>query len=199
MTISKGDKDSLEIAARFLAEGKVIVLPTDTVYGFSGIVPDCQEAIQKIKGRKEDKPFIRLISSSQEIFNYTNDTIPQKLLDYWPGPLTIIVPLKPELSEKNNYTAAFRCPKDNWLRQVIKKCGYPIYSTSVNMAGEPFLRDIHQIEEKFADLVELIVDGDDFMETEGIPSTIVDITGGVCRVVRQGGIVLPENFIALSK
>ena len=73
-----------------------MIIPTDTVYGFSGIVDSSEHfntdaIIRKIKGREEYKPFIQLIAAPEDIVKYTDDVVPKKLLDCWPGPLTIIV------------------------------------------------------------------------------------------------------------
>ena len=116
MIVKKNDDKSIEILVSALQNGEVVIIPTDTVYGFSGIVDEkifTDSKIRKIKGREENKPFIQLISSPDEIFKYTNDSIPQKLLDCWPGALTLIV------NDKKGGTTAFRCPGDNWLREII--------------------------------------------------------------------------------
>ena len=84
MIIKKNDEKSLEIVVSALKNGEVVIIPTDTVYGFSGVVDEnhfTDSKIRKIKGREENKPFIQLISSPSEVFNYTNDFIPQKLID----------------------------------------------------------------------------------------------------------------------
>ena len=113
-------------SGRASKNGEVVIIPTDTVYGFSGIVDEnffTDSKIRKIKGREENKPFIQLISSPSEIFNYTNDFIPQKLIDCWPGALTIIV------NDKRGGTTAFRCPGDSWLRKIIEKVGKELYES----------------------------------------------------------------------
>ena len=63
-------ENSVQIVADCLLGGGVCVLPTDTVYGFSGIVPHSKGNIQKIKGRDEGKPFIQLVSSPEDVFQY---------------------------------------------------------------------------------------------------------------------------------
>ena len=123
MRISKSDVLSIEKTVEALKNGDVVIIPTDTVYGFSGIV--CKDfatdvKIKNIKGRDENKPFIQLIASPKDISNYTDDIIPQKLFDCWPGALTIIV------NDKNGGTTAFRCPGDQWLREIIEKEGLSV-------------------------------------------------------------------------
>lgn len=194
------DKDNVRSTASVvdcLCNGGVAVLPTDTVYGFSGIV-DVAGAkeryktdvhIRAIKGRAETKPLIELISRPEDILSYTNDKIPQSLLDKWPGPLTIIVHIKEGSPLADNpQTVAFRCPGDAWLREVIGQCGAPLFSTSVNRSGSPVLDEIESIEHEFGKEVDLIVaDGD---KKGALPSTIVSIDQGKITVLRQGAVTV---------
>ncbi len=186
MICRKSDDDSIQKCISSLKNGGVVIIPTDTVYGFSGIVDGKTDSIiRKIKGREEYKPFIQLISSPQEIYNYTDEVIPRKLLDYWPGPLTIIVNTK-EQNGSGVQTVALRCPGDEWLRKVIAGCGASIYSTSVNRSGQPVLDTEAAIISEFADEVDLIVaDGD---RKSSVPSTIVKVESGDYTVIRQGAI-----------
>ena len=83
---------------------------------------------------------------------------------------------------------AIRVPDSLFLRRLILALGSPLYSTSVNKAGSPPLGSIEEIATQFGDEVDLIVDGG--TQSEGRPSTIVDITSIPFRVVRQGDLVL---------
>ena len=178
--ISKSDPASATRTAQVLKAGGIVIIPTDTVYGFSGIVGQTQEKIRAIKGRAETKPFIQLIATPQELANYTDDHVPDELLQKWPGALTIIV------NDKRGGTTAFRCPGDSWLRSIIAQCGSPIYSTSVNRSGHPVLDTEHQIITEFAPQVSLIVtDGN---KKGALPSTIVSVTTGQIQILRQGEV-----------
>ena len=186
--ISKTDDTSDTRTAQVLKAGGVVIIPTDTVYGFSGITgslslskgPD--DRIRSIKGRSETKPMIQLIARPEDLAGYTTDTVPQSLLQKWPGALTIIV------NDNRGGTTAFRCPGDEWLRRVIADCGAPIYSTSVNRSGEPVLDEQDAIIKEFGSEVDLIVtDGD---KKGAKPSTIVSITDGEIKVLRQGDVRL---------
>ncbi|MBO4321240.1 MAG: threonylcarbamoyl-AMP synthase [Treponema sp.] len=187
MTCSKTDPTSAEIASETLKKGLVAIIPTDTVYGFSGIVDlpgttgfQTERKIREIKGRSETKPFIQLISSPDDILKYSEERIPEKIKKLWPGPLTVIVKVK------SGITTAFRCPGDEWLRKVIEQCGCPIYSTSVNRSGCPVLSSISDIYREFSDKVDLIVDAGDCQSS--VPSTIVKIEDGLPVVVRKGAV-----------
>lgn len=182
MTISKNDENSLQLVVKALLQKKVVILPTDTVYGFSGIVSFTKEKIQDIKGRDDTKPFIQLIAKPEAIFSFSAIPIPENLLSKWPGALTIIVPTK------DGNKVGFRCPNDEWLRRVIEECDCPLYSTSVNRTGEPLLTQIEDMEREFADEVALIVESSQC--DKGIPSTIVEITASSQKIIRQGAVFL---------
>jgi L-threonylcarbamoyladenylate synthase len=185
--MAKNAPGSVAAAADVFIAGEVGVIPTDTVYGFSASVPEGERAIRELKGRGEDKPFIQLIADSDWIGRYTKSCIPKELLALWPGPVTIIVP------DINGGTTAFRCPADGWLRSVISAVGRPLYSTSVNRSGEPVLWRIADIADSFGGGVSLIVDDGD--KAGGVPSTIVAVESGLCRIVRQGTAEIPLHLL----
>ena len=195
MIILRSDSDSVECVSRVLLEGSVVVLPTDTVYGFSGVVPESEDVIRKIKGRDETKPFIHLIAEPEDIYRYTDEVLPDQLLAMWPGALTVIVPLKKRLitGESEVTTVAFRCPGDGWLRQIIKAVGKPIYSTSVNRSGQPVLSSVLEIDKEFGGEVKLIVDGGG--TENALPSTLVKFEKGKCIILRQGDVCIPSSLL----
>lgn len=192
LIIKKQDADSIKTTAELLAQGKVVIIPTDTVYGFSGIADDCSktdEQIRKIKGRSETKPLIQLIAKPEDIFLYTDDKIPSELLEKWPGPLTIIVNIKKELPLfQQMKTVAFRCPGDEWLREIIGECKKSIFSTSVNRSGQPVLETIDGIKTEFSQEVSLIVEDGD--KPGALPSTLVSVIDGDVKILRQGAVTL---------
>jgi L-threonylcarbamoyladenylate synthase len=188
MICLKSDSDSVEKCTEYLKKGRVLIMPTDTVYGFSGIaepagksVYNTDARIRAIKGRAETKPFIQLIAQPQDIFNHTDDEIPGEILAVWPGALTVIV------RDKNGSgTTAYRCPGDEWVRKIIQGCGFPVYSTSVNRSGCPVLDTIEEIRREFEADCDLIVsDGD---KKGALPSTIVAVQNGKITVLRQGSV-----------
>ncbi len=183
MRFLKTDPHSLTAAVTALKNEQVVILPTDTLYGFSGIMGKTAHKIARIKGRKAGKPFLALIAQPEDVYAYTDAVIPKALLQYWPGPLTLIVPLK------QGGTQAFRCPADTWLRDVVRLTGSPVYSTSVNYAEEKPLTDISAIAAAFEPSVALVIDAGTLT---GLPSTIVDLCSAAPRIIRQGAIKI--NF-----
>lgn len=192
--ISREEAFSEKIVAECILKGGVCVIPTDTVYGFSGIVPWSKNKIQTIKGRDEGKSFIQLIADPNEIYNYTSLSIPSRLFSLWPGALTLVVPVSK--GDNAGSTIAFRCPGDAWLRKVVELVGSPIYSTSVNRSGQPVMYKLQNICDEFLGEVDLIVDGDKIIAPDAKASTLVELTDdGQCKVLRQGSVTIPSELL----
>ncbi len=194
---NKNNQESIKTTADTLKNGGIVIIPTDTVYGFSGIVDlknassnfETDAKIRTIKGRAETKPLIQLIARPEDLRLYTDDEIPDSLLSKWPGALTIIVHTKKDspLAEHAAIpTIAFRCPGDEWLRKIIAECGAPIFSTSVNRSGQPVLDTPAAIISEFENEVDLIIDDGD--KKGALPSTLVTIENGEVKVLRQGTV-----------
>ena len=194
---NKNNQESIKTTADTLKNGGIVIIPTDTVYGFSGIVDlknaasnfESDAKIRAIKGRAETKPLIQLIARPEDLCLYTDDEIPDSLLSKWPGALTIIVHIKKDspLAEHAAIpTIAFRCPGDEWLRKIIAECGAPIFSTSVNRSGQPVLDTPAAIISEFENEVDLIIDDGD--KKGALPSTLVTIENGEVKVLRQGAV-----------
>lgn len=181
MRIQKKNPDSVTLTASALRQNQIVIIPTDTIYGFSGRIGTTADRIAHIKGRREDKPFIALIAEPSDIYRYTDYEVPDYLLQLWPAPLTLIVPVKGE------GTQAFRCPADAWLRNVIAATGDAVYSTSVNRAGQAPLTAIDAICTEFEETVALVVDDGPLT---GLPSTIIDLSSPTPRLLRQGAVTV---------
>lgn len=194
MKFTKSDSNSIKETVNVLKKGGIVILPTDTVYGFSGIVDlkgvfsyktDCR--IREIKGRSETKPLIQLIANPEDIFLYTDDEIPDVVMEKWPGPLTVIVHLKKNCPlDVDLETVAFRCPGDEWIRKIISECGAPLYSTSVNRSGQPVLETFNEIQSEFESETQLLIDDGD--KKGALPSTLIMIDQGKIKVLRQGSV-----------
>lgn len=193
MIIKKNDCGSLEIAKDILKKGGIVILPTDTVYGFSGLVDSTDffqktdEVINLIKKSPENKPLIQLISKPEDIKKYTDEEIPIEILKKWPGALTIIVKIKQNAPKYEELpSVAFRCPGDEWLRNLIEECESPIFSTSVNRSGNPVLDEISAIKNEFSKEVDLIIDDGD--KKNALPSTLISLENGKIKILRQGSV-----------
>ena len=177
----------LDKISNVLEKRGVVIMPCDTIYGFLGIAPGTRKKIQEIKGRDDNKPFLILILK-EWIPKYTSFQIDNYFLDQWPGPLTIIVP------DKNNLTVALRVPADTRLLNLLYKLDQPLFSTSVNYMGKPPLNRCNEIKAEFGNNIDLFVDEGDLLEN--IPSTIIDLCTKPYTLIRQGACKIdPEKLV----
>ncbi|MCK5198939.1 MAG: L-threonylcarbamoyladenylate synthase [Spirochaetales bacterium] len=160
-----------------LSGNGIVILPCDTIYGIIGIAPASENKIKKLKGRKETKPFLLLIRK-EWVSRFTKADIENYFLDFWPGPLTLIVP------GIEGGAIALRVPDDERLQKLLSELNEPLYSTSVNRRGQESLYRTEEIEREFGSEVDLFVNGGD-LEC-GLPSTIINILEKPYKLLREG-------------
>jgi L-threonylcarbamoyladenylate synthase len=181
-------------AAETVAAGGVIAFRTDTFYGL-GADPFSRNAIAKIrklKGREDTKPILLLISDADEVGRFiatrseTFDSIAKR---FWPGPLTLIGPARPELPDEltaGTKTIGLRLPNEENVRALVSACGGALTATSANVSGKQPARAAKEVEEYFPEGIDLIIDGGEVTVTQ--PSTVVDLSGSQARLIREGAI-----------
>ncbi len=194
LTGGPGDRDNDVRIIRTLAEGGIIVYPTDTFYGLgaSGFMPDAIEKIYGIKQRSAAKP-LSLVVSDMAMLSAVAHAFPPSLEDlaaaFWPGPLTLILTasssLPPALLGPSG-TIGVRIPRHVWLRRLVHEAGFPLTATSANLSGEPESADPSPVIRMFDGRVDMIIDGG--CTPGGRPSTILDLTGVAPRILREGAI-----------
>lgn len=177
---ANNEKHKQIIAA--LGQKKVLVLPTDTVYGLSCLATS-KEAIKKInqiKKRSSLKPQIILVSSLTMARRYCfiNKRQAFYLKKKWPGKMTAILDSKnklPKIVSGGGDTLAIRLPKNDFLIKIIKKVGAPITSSSLNISGHPLVNDLSLVSKIFIGKhkPDLIVDAGEMKNIK--PSKIIDI------------------------
>ncbi|MBN2440400.1 MAG: L-threonylcarbamoyladenylate synthase [Spirochaetales bacterium] len=187
MIIKSSDPGCLNILTRILGEGGVAILKCDTIYGFVGIVPETEARISSIKGRKKGKPYVQLLGEPGWIRHYSDIVLSPRIAALWPGPLTLIIPLK------EGGTLGVRVPDDTFLINILTTIQKPIYSTSVNREGQEPLNNINDIVSEFEDEVDIIVDSGNSIET--IASTILDLTSKPYQVIRSGKLIIPRELL----
>lgn len=178
-----------------IEEGKLVVMPTDTVYGLAAdaFSPQAVQNLLNAKGRGRDMPPPVLVGSPTTLDALAVD-IPTWLRTaveaLWPGPLTVILRQQPsltwDLGDSHN-TVAVRMPDDKRALALIKQTG-PLAVSSANTTGEPAATTIEEAEEMLGGRVAVYLDGG--LSTSGVPSTILDVTGSTPRILRQGEISL---------
>ena len=182
-----------ERAARTIAAGGLIAFRTDTFYGLGAdpFNPPAVRQIIDLKGR-EGKPILLLISDLEEADRFIVDqTVQFKLLarSLWPGPLTIVSTANAGLS--NDLTAGtgtigVRLPHGDFLRDLIRLCGGALTATSANLTGSPAARNAAEVAHYFQSGLDLILDSGETTATSA--STVLDVTTGVPRLIREGAI-----------
>lgn len=186
-------------AASLLEAGELVAFPTETVYGLGARVdrPEAVERIYAVKGRPRDKAFIVHVRSAVDAARYTASWPPVAdalAAQYWPGPLTLILPRHPGLSAvvtAGGDTVALRAPAHPAALALLAACGVGIAAPSANRSGAPPPTSAEQVLRDLDGLIPLVLDGG--QTTVGVPSTIVDLTGsGGARVVREGPISMAE-------
>jgi len=176
-----------------LRKGGLIIYPTDTVYGIGCDITNTKalEKIAKIKGVKLNKAnFSFICYDLSNLSDYVKqiDTPTYKVLrKSLPGPYTFILPGNNNLPKefKNKTTVGIRIPDNNIIRELVKKLGNPIVSSSIYDEDDviEYTTDPELIFEKWENSVDIVIDGG---YGGNIPSTIVDLSGDEITILREG-------------
>ena len=178
----------------YLKEGKLIIFPTETVYGLGAIATD-DKAVKKIyiaKGRKSDNPLIVHLSSVSEIEKYAHieNEIERKLINtFMPGPFTIILKKKdniPSAVSGGLDTVGIRVPSNKIAHSILSHNNLPIAAPSANISGRPSGTNIEDIYNEFKDKVSCIINGGN--SQIGLESTVVRVVDNIPTILRPGYI-----------
>lgn len=176
-----------------LRNGGLIIYPTDTVYGLGCDITNTKalERIARIKGIKLDKAnFSFVCHDLSNISDYIKqiDTATFKILKKaLPGPYTFILPGNNNLPKefRKKKTVGIRVPDNNIAREIVRKLGNPIVSTSIYDEDEilEYTTDPELIQEKWDNIVDLIIDGG---YGDNQASTVIDLSGIEPEIIREG-------------
>lgn len=191
--------DAIPLALEIIKRGGVVAFPTDTVYGI-GVNAFSGESIEKLfvaKGRDENKAIPVLVGEASQLSQVTeviNDLAQRLVQRFWPGPLTLVVPRHPALPAELSPlpTVGVRMPDHSLALMLLKKCG-PLATTSANLSGGANPLTAQDVLEQLNGRIDLLIDGGRC--PGGIPSTVVDCTGGEVKVLRKGPISLEDLLI----
>ncbi len=182
--------------SEFLKEGKVLISPTDTVYGLLADATNekAVKKIFKIKKRKRNKPIPIFVSDLKEAKKIAYISLKEEkfLKKVWPGKVTVILKRKnnlPRFLFSGEETIGLRIPKYHLLNKVLKKTKLPLTGTSANISGLSHSTKLKDIisqfkEEKFQP--DIVIDGGDLKSSR--PSTVVSLSKGKFILVREGEI-----------
>jgi len=186
--------DQHDCAATLLAEGKLVAVPTETVYGLASDATQefSVQANYEAKGRPDTKPLSVLVDGMPMVERVCKD-IPAdayKLADaFWPGPLTMILwgnGTLPAIVTAGGITQGVRCPDHPDTLATIKTLGKPLACPSANLSGHPSPKSAGDVLSQLAGRIDAVLDGG--VCSVGVESTILDMTVTPCRILRQGGL-----------
>lgn len=180
--------------------GKLVVFPTETVYGIGANSMDkvAVDNIFKAKGRAHDNPLIVHVSDKEMIYSLVSNIneIEEKIIDiFCPGPLTIILPKKDHIPDNVTCglsTVGIRMPSNNIAHILIQKSGIAIAAPSANISGKPSGTNIEDIYSELQDKVDYIIDGG--VCDIGLESTVIKVIDNKVKILRPGKIS-PQDFI----
>ena len=184
-------------AAALLKQGKLVAIPTETVYGLAanGLSADAVEAVFTAKGRPADNPLILHVTSIDAAIPLWAATTQQLAIAaelaraFWPGPLSVV--LKAASSVPNIVTAgldsvAIRAPAGEAVQSVLQHCQFPLAAPSANLSGRPSPTRAGHVEHTLGGRIAAILDGG--QTTIGIESTVVDLRSERPQLLRPGAI-----------
>ncbi|MFH1366974.1 MAG: L-threonylcarbamoyladenylate synthase [Patescibacteria group bacterium] len=168
----------------------VLVFPTDTAYGLAADFKSAAalKKIHLIKNRPKNKKIALVASSLPQVKKFFRLNAKELFLarKYWPGPLTLILPLK-----NKKIKLGVRVPKQNLARQICARFGKPITATSANLAGGKECYNIKDVLRNFSRRKyqpDLIIDAGRLKKVK--PSTLVILKNNKIKIIRQGPIKL---------
>lgn len=195
------DGPGLAEAARLLSQGALVAFPTETVYGLGGDArnPQAVAAIYAAKGRPAKNPLIVHVADLAAARSFA--AFPpeaERLADaFWPGPLTLVLPLNPDAGLAPAVTAglpsvAIRVPEHKVARALLTAFGGPLAAPSANPSGKISPTAPGHVMAGLAGRIAAVVDAGPC--AVGLESTILDLSDGPARLLRPGG--LPAEAIA---
>ncbi|HEY3451728.1 MAG TPA: L-threonylcarbamoyladenylate synthase [Myxococcales bacterium] len=182
----------IEAAARVLREGGLVIYPTETFYGLGAAVsrPDAVHRIGALKGREGGKPMAVIVAdeaSARSLWREVPKAADLYIRQFWPGPLTLVLPAKPGLPFEIASTGevGVRVSSDPVARELARLVG-PIISTSANLSGNREASLVKHIEAKLRESVNVVIDAG--RTPGGKPSTVLGFKDGQPVVLREGAI-----------
>lgn len=198
-------ESSVTMAAQVILNGGVVLYPTETIYGLgaNALNVEAVEKVFEIKQRDRSKPILVLIPDLESLDGLVMEVpeVGRSLMKFfWPGPLTLVFKASPVVSPiltANTGKIGVRLSSDKFCTRLLSVCKIPITSTSANVSGEPNPSSIKKINSRIKDMVDLIIDGGTL--NTSVPSTVVDVSSGIAKLVREGVISFDEIIGRLAQ
>ena len=199
--ISANDDRWLAAALQVVRMGGLVAFPTDTVYGLGGLASDADviEAVFHAKARPEEKSIPVLVAGWPEVKGIALPSTGAERLAaaFWPGPLTIVMERDSRMpaSIGPEGTVGVRAPDHSVALALLRAAG-PLATSSANVSAGPNARTADEVLGMLGGRIHLVVDGG--RTPGGRPSTVVDCTGEMPRLVRAGPVTLAAVLAAWS-
>lgn len=188
------DAEVISRAGLVLRQGGLVAFPTETVYGLGANARDAV-AVSKIfvaKGRPADNPLIVHLANPEqveEVANKISTTAQDLMKNFWPGPLTLVLPgngVLPREVTAGLDTVAVRVPDHPVALALIEAAGVPVAAPSANTSGRPSPTTAGHVQADLEGCIDAILDGGPAMV--GVESTVLDVTGAMPVILRPGGV-----------
>ena len=199
-----GDSDVFAEVAKVIRGGAPVAFPTETVYGLGANAFD-EQAVARVfaaKGRPADNPLIVHVADRQQLdlIAMTPSEWEQRLMAaFWPGPLTLVLPVKPGVLPGNVTagldTVAVRQPAHPVALALLQACGVPLAAPSANRSGKPSPTTALHVKEDLDGVIAAILDGGP--AEVGIESTVVRCTTDEVHILRPGAVTAEQLAKAL--
>lgn len=188
---------ALHEPAMALRNGELVAFPTETVYGLGANAFD-EAAVRRIfaaKRRPVDNPLIVHIATMDQLRDcvpagYVINEVERALMEaFWPGPLTILVPVGPLLAPSvhpSQASVGVRMPAHRIARALIEVAGVPVAAPSANTSGKPSPTQANAVAEDLGDALWGLVDGG--LSDVGVESTVVSVEQNQLLILRPGGV-----------
>jgi L-threonylcarbamoyladenylate synthase len=192
-TTTSGLADAIPKAAAGVRDGRLVVVPTDTLYGIGAdaFSPDAVRSLLASKGRGADMPPPVLVPDARTVDGLATD-VPDYaralIARFWPGPLTVVLRAQPSLAwdlGDTGGTVALRMPDDDIALALLREVG-PMAVSSANRHGHPASRTVLDAASQLGAAVEFYLDGGPVRG--GLASTIVDCTRAEPTILRLGAL-----------
>ncbi len=186
--------NNIKRAGELLRAGEVVAFPTETVYGLGADATN-EIAVKKVftaKGRPADNPLIMTVADTQQLDDFVviSEAARQLMATFWPGSLTIILPIKPQkvamIVTGGLQTVAFRLPNNDVARAMIRDAGVPIVGPSANTSGKPSPTTAQHVWHDMNGKIAAVVD--DGPTQIGVESTVIDMSTKVPTILRPGAV-----------
>jgi L-threonylcarbamoyladenylate synthase len=196
--IRREPEAALSQAEAVLSEGFPVVLPTETVYGLAADAtnPAAITRIYETKGRPRFNPLICHMADLAMAERHAEfDDLSRRLAEtFWPGPLTLILPLKPDsgihpLATAGLDTVGVRVPA-GFASEIIRQFDKPLAAPSANTSGKVSPTSARHVAEDLGEKLKLILDGG--AAPVGVESTILRVQDGQIRLLRPGGVLAED-------